>query len=137
MKGNENCQGGAGAQKADKLTPRQERAILALLEHTTMKKAAAAANVSETTLWRWLQESEFQSAYTKARRETVKHAIARLQQNAAAAVDTLREVMTKETAPDFARVSAAKAILDYSLKAVELEDLADRIAMLESKVGGK
>ncbi|MGA9773671.1 MAG: hypothetical protein WBV94_31865 [Blastocatellia bacterium] len=119
------------------LTVKQEAAILALLSQRTTRAAAKSAGVNEATLWRWLQEPEFQAAYTKARRETVKQAIARLQQNASRAVDTLKEVMTDKKAVSFARVSAAKAILDYSLKAVELEDLAERIEALESKMEGR
>ena len=119
------------------LTPKQDAAIVALLSQKTMKAAARSAGVNEVTLWRWLQDSDFQAAYTKARHETVKQAIARLQQNASQAVDTLKEVMTNKKALDFARVSAAKAILDYSLKSVELEDLSERINALESKMGGK
>lgn len=74
-----------------------------------MREAAAAANVGESSLWRWLQEPEFQAAYTKARRETVKQAIAQLQQHASKAVETLNEVCTNDKTLDFARVSAAKA----------------------------
>ena len=119
------------------LTAKQEAAILALLSQRTTRAAAKSAGINEATLWRWLQEPEFQAAYTKARRETVKHAIARLQQNASKAVDTLKEVMSDKKAVAFARVSAAKAVLDYSLKAVELEDLAERIEALESKMEGR
>jgi hypothetical protein len=53
-----------------KLTPRQARAVLALLEHTTLEEAAKAAAVSKTTLWRWLQVPDFQAAYMQARRES-------------------------------------------------------------------
>lgn len=135
MQGNASSKVGGSTESG--LTPKQNAAIVALLSQKTMKAAARSAGVNEVTLWRWLQEPEFQAAYTKARRETVKQAIARLQQSAAQAVDTLKEVMTSKKALDFARVSAAKAILDYSLKAVELEDLAERIDALESKMGGR
>ena len=115
-----------------KLTPIQERAVVSLLSHATMRTAAKAVAVDETTLWRWLQDKDFHTAYMTARRETVKHAIARLQQISTEAVNTLREVMKDKTAKGSERVSAAKAIIEYSIKAIEIEDLAQRVEELES-----
>jgi lambda repressor-like predicted transcriptional regulator len=115
-----------------KLTPIQERAIVALLSHANTRTAAKAVGVDEATLWRWLQDKDFHTAYMTARRETVKHALARLQQISSEAVNTLREVMRDKTAKGSERVSAAKAIIEYSIKAVEIEDLAQRVEELES-----
>lgn len=114
-----------------KLTPKQERVIAELLLHPTMKDACAAASVSQSTLWRWLQEKDFHDAYMKARRDTVSHAVARLQSATSEAVDTLRELMKDKATIATARVAASKAILDYSLKAIELEDIAERVKELE------
>jgi hypothetical protein len=119
------------AKSDRKLTPKQERIIAELLSHPTMKDACAAAGVSQSTLWRWLQDRDFHTAYMTARRDTVSHAVARLQSAASEAVDTLREVLKDNATIATARVSAAKAILDYSLKAIELEDLAQRVEELE------
>ena len=120
-----------------KLTPVQERAIVALLSHSTIKSAAKAIGIDDATLWRWLQDKEFHTAYMSFRRESVRQSIARLQQFSTEAVSTLRTIMKDKTAPASARVVAAKSIIDYSLKAVELEDLADRVAQLESAMVGK
>lgn len=113
------------------LTPRQERAILELLSRSTIEEAAKAAGVNKTTLWRWFQLEEFHTAYMKARRESVKQAFARLQRATSEAVNTLSDVMKSATSYPAARVSAAKAILEFALKAVELEDLAERVNELE------
>jgi hypothetical protein len=115
-----------------KLTPIQERAIVALLSHANTRTAAKAVGVDEATLWRWLQDKDFHAAYMTARRETVQHALARLQQVSTEAVNTLREVMRDKTAKGSERVTAAKAIIEYSIKAVEIEDLAHRVDELES-----
>jgi hypothetical protein len=129
MKGNENRK---PTPKEPSLTRKQETAIAALLSEPTMKEAATAAKVGETTLWRWLQEDDFHTAYMTARRETVKQAIAQLQNTTSEAVAVLKEVMSNKSANDFARISAAKAIIEYSIKAVEIEDLAQRVEELES-----
>jgi hypothetical protein len=113
------------------LTAKQEKAIAALLSEPTMKSAAQLVKVSEITLIRWLREDAFRDAYQEARREATRQAIARLQQASSEAVDTLREVMKDSQATYGARVSAAKTVLDLSLKAVELEDLQGRVEQME------
>jgi len=115
-----------------KLTPVQERAIVALLSNSTMKRAAKSVGVDDRTLFRWLQDKDFHTAYRAARRETVTQAIARLQQASTEAVNTLREIVKDKKHPAPARVSAAKAILEFSIKSVELEDMADRVAEIEA-----
>ncbi len=116
------------------LTRKQETGIAALISQPKMKDAATLAGVNEATLWRWLQLPEFERAYRRARRETVKHAIVKMQAASSQAVDVLIEIMTDETAAEFARLAAAKTVLDLSYKAMELEDHATRIAELEREV---
>jgi DNA-binding MurR/RpiR family transcriptional regulator len=116
----------------EKLSRKHEQAISALLATPTVAEAAHQAGVSESTVRRWLQSADFQAAYQQARRQVVQQAIVQVQQTCTVAVTTLRTVMQEATAPASARVSAAKAVLDTALKAVELEDLEARIAALEA-----
>jgi hypothetical protein len=62
----------------------------------------------------------------------VSQSIARLQQASTEAVSTLREIVKDKKQPAPARVTAAKAILEFSIKAVELEDMAYRVAQIEA-----
>jgi hypothetical protein len=123
--------------KTSKLTAKQESAISALLSTSTIKEAAKCANVGEATIFRWLQLEDFQTAYREARRQTVNHAIAQLQKACSEAVGTLRDVMKDKDSPPSSRVSAAKAVLETSIKAVELEDLISRVEELEELVNDK
>ena len=118
-------------------TSRQEKAIIALLNEPTTKDAAEAAGVSEVTLWRWLQNPEFRASYMEVRRIAVQRAIARTQAATSEAVDTLREVMSDKSARGSERISAAKAILDYAMKGIELEDHERRLMELEGKLAGQ
>jgi predicted transcriptional regulator len=118
-------------------TNRQEKAIIALLNQPTMKEAAEAAGISEVTLWRWLQTPDFRSSYMEARRVAVQRAIARTQAATTEAVETLREVMNDQTAKGSERIAAAKAILDYALKGIELEDHEMRLQELEARLAGQ
>jgi hypothetical protein len=114
------------------LTPKQTRAVLALLEQPTLKDAAKAAGVGEATLHRWLKDEAFKAEYMQARREAVRQSIAHLQSATGEAVTCLRAVMNSNSASDAAKVSAARAVLELSIKSVEIEDLAERVKQLES-----
>jgi hypothetical protein len=63
-------------KSTDRLTPNQEKAIAALLNAPTIRKAAEEAAVSERALYKWLKEPTFKTAYRDAQREAFKHSIA-------------------------------------------------------------
>ena len=119
------------------LTPKQHKALAALLTEPTLSAAAAKVGIGERTLHSWLAEPAFKAAYLDVRREAVGQAIARLQQLSSGAVAVLAQVAADKQAPASARVAAASKILDTAIKAVELEDLEARIAALEQQAGEK
>lgn len=119
----------------EKLTRKQELAVAALLVQPTMAEAARVVGIGEVTLWRWMQQPEFQTRYRDARRQAVSQAIAQLQQVAGDAVKTLADVMNDADKPASSRVAAAKAVLEMAVKAIELEDLEARVAALEQQAG--
>ena len=119
------------------LTHKQHKAIAALLSEATIASAAAKVGITESTLYRWLQDDTFNEAYRQARREAVGQAVARLQQLSSSAVFVLASVMADKATPPSTRVIAAKAIIEYALQAVQLEDLQARVEALEAVIGGK
>ncbi len=116
------------------LNPKQGKAIAALLSEKTVGGAAQKAGVGERTLLRWLQTDDFKAAYRDARREATSQAIARLATTSSGAVDTLQSVCNDLAAPPAARVSAAKTLLDFAFRAVEIDDLAARVELLENSL---
>jgi hypothetical protein len=106
-----------------------DAALAALLSEPTIEAAAKKAGIGESTLLRWLAEPEFKACYRAARRSVVESAIGRLQQAATQAMDALSRNLTCGTPA--VEVGAAKAMLDYAIKAVELVDLAERVEQLE------
>lgn len=117
-----------------KLTRKQEQAIAALLTCQTIAAAANTAGIGEATLFRWLQLDDFQKAYRSARWQAVSQAITQIQSATSGAVATLCEIAGDRNAPATTRVTAAKSILDLALKAIEVEDMAARISLLEKRV---
>ena len=120
----------------EKLTRKQDQAIVGLLLCPSIREAARQSGVAEVTLYRWLKLEAFQTAYREARRLCVHQALGKVQQASGDAVETLRTLMQDPTTPTSARVSAAKAILDTAIKAVEVEDLEQRLLALEVEIRG-
>lgn len=116
----------------DALTPDQEKAILALMGHSTRKKAAEAIGKSEATLRRWMKLPAFVAAYRDARQDAVSQALLRSQQLAVYAVDTLGHLLRDSAQPGSVRVSACKSVVEFAVRGVELEDLKLRVEALES-----
>ncbi len=116
------------------MNAKKEKLLAALLVSPTIEKAAKIAGISEATALRWMKDAEFSAAYRDARREVVSHALSGLQGACGDAVATLRAVACDSTGPASSRVSAAKAILETSIRAVEIDDLAARVEMLEIQI---
>lgn len=108
--------------------------IAALLELPTIEAAAQAAGVSRKTVERRMDDPEFLEAYNDARRQLVTTAAGRISSRIGRAADTLGEVMDNTEAPAAARISAARAILEYGLKYGELVDVTRRVDELESRL---
>jgi hypothetical protein len=112
------------------LSRRHEGVIVALLSNPTIKDAATAANVSESTVWRLMQREDFQKRYKEAQDKAVDGALGALQGAATQAIESLRKNLSCGTPA--AEVQAAKAILDFTFKAREQFDHATRLKQLES-----
>jgi phage terminase small subunit len=117
-----------------KLTARQVKAIEALLTEPNVTAAAAAANVSKPTIFRWLANADFAAAYREARMRLLESALAKLQATADDAVETLKTVMNSASAPAPARVSAARAVLEYALKSRDTLEVEERLKDLEESI---
>ncbi len=118
-------------QEISDLSKKQERALVELLNCLTVKEVAQKLKVSEATLYRWMQDDNFRTHYRAARRKIVEQALGQLQKATGEAVKTLLEVMQNAEASPHARVASARTILEFSIKAVELEDLSERVEILE------
>lgn len=114
-------------QEEDTLTVAQHRGVVALLTEPTLQDAAKSTGVNRSTLYKWLQEPDFQAAYRDARRQAVHRATVRLQEISSEAVEVLREVMGDKAQQGAARVGAARLVLDFAARMTETEDLERRV----------
>ena len=122
---------------SDKLSDAQMRAIGALLTTRTIKEAAESAHVGRTTLFRWLREDEdFRRCLHAARRNALGQATSRLQQMAISSVDSLQQIIADDKSSAASRVSGIRTNLDYAYRAIELEDIEERLTRIEEAIAG-
>jgi hypothetical protein len=118
----------------EKLSRRQERTIKALLEHDTLADAAHAVGIGEVTLWRWLREPGFKSAFREAKRRVLDEALSTLQKATRKAIGALVSILEDQGKPASARVTAAKTILETAVKSIQVEELEARVEQLERAI---
>lgn len=121
---------------------REQKALEALITFPTIKEAAQQSGMSESTLYRYLNDEEFKQAYRNAKKEIMRGVSNSIQMASTIAIKTLVDVMTDSKANAMARVTASSKMLDLAYQShkdedvyAELEDLREMVeAIKESKV---
>lgn len=116
---------------------KQEQLIIALMNEPTISQVAKRLKVNESTIFRMMQDESFKVKYREARRQLLYNSISQLQAISGEAVQTLRTIMNDGEVSPAVRVSAAKSILDMSLKAAEVEEIAERVDRIEEEIQRK
>ena len=116
------------------MTPKMQKALLALLTNPTKEQAAAAAGITSKTLRKFLDDTEFQAAYRAAFSGLVADAVRQAQRAISPSLTTLEEIMKDDEQNGQIRVSAARSLLEFSLKATEQLDILERIKSLEDAI---
>jgi hypothetical protein len=117
-------------QQISELSPKQQKAILSLLESDDIAAASSAAGINRSTLFRWFQDAAFSEAYRSARFAVWSQSIAILQRASKTAARALEDIAADVSAPVTGRVSAARAILEHARASIETENLAAEIKEL-------
>ena len=119
------------ARSAEILRGKKEAALLALLTSRSVEDAARTADVPLRTLYRWMNEPEFDSAYRKAKRAAFGQAVSRLQQGTGAAAAVMLRLMADTATPASTRLRAADCVFSHAKSAIEMEEIEARVAALE------
>lgn len=125
------------SQISEKLTTKQQTAVIALISEQTIEAAAARAGINRRTLQRWMRQDRFVGACNDARRQVYNTALHRLQLSTESAVSTLLEIQKSQDLPASARVRAALGHLAAVHKYVENQELTERVDRLEQMLGDK
>jgi transposase-like protein len=123
---------GSELKSAARLTARQEQAIQALLTGANVNEAARNIQVGRTTLYRWLNDAAFRTAYHTAQERSHIWSVNRLQSLTAKAIQVLERILDDAEAPALAKVEAARAVLDFALLGKEHANQRGSLGALKS-----
>jgi len=93
--------------------------------------------VHESTLRRWLAEPEFAKAYERARSQVLQATGTLLRNKALAAVLVLGEIMASDQSKPMTRVAAARGVLEFCFRSVEmdgLQEIRETLVRVEDKL---
>lgn len=113
------------------ITPKQEKAIAALLTNPTKQEAAEAAGISPATLRRYLADEDFQREYRQALSGLVDEAATQARQSLAPALRCLRGIVSDEEEAASTKIQASRALLEYGLQIISVADIESKLQELE------
>lgn len=93
-----------------------EQIIAALLNHGTIKEAAAAAGISERALYDRMNTGDFQALYKAAKADLIRAAVFSINGKLQEAINTVAEIMADKENNPAVRLQAAQTILNTACK---------------------
>ena len=119
-------------QEYNELSAQQRQVLVSLLGGVPIVRAAEAAEVDPSSVYRWLKQASFAEALREGRRQVAQQGLAQLQGLVADAVTLVREILNDKTKSANTRLRAAELVVNTTLKYLELDDLERRLRELEA-----
>jgi len=119
----------------NELSKKQLLVISNYLSAPTIDEACERSNISRATFYNWLKDENFKKLLDRKRQELITHALDRLKASVSKAIDVLQELMKANN--DNVKRLAARDVLQFSLKAIEIFTLQERLEKIEKIVEGK
>ena len=116
------------------LTLRKRRAIECLVRGLSKQATAETVGVQPSTISRYMRDAKFVASLREAQSQALGEVGRSLVAGSRAMLAVLAKMAADETTPSSVRVRAALGWLAQVWRAVELGDLAQRIAALEETV---
>lgn len=111
-----------------------EEIIAALLQHGTVREAAAAIGIAPRTIYDRMRNShDFRGEYAEAKASLVRKAVFSINEKLGAAIDTVCNIMQDEEVNAAVRLQAAQTILNNAAKFSERLTRDEQATREESK----
>ncbi len=111
---------------ANTQTISNEEIIAAMLQHGTIKEAAAATGTTPRTIYDRMKKKDFRAAYMEAKNDIFRKAVFSINEKLTAAIDAIVEIMSNPDNSPAVRLRAAEMIL------ANAEKFATRLAREET-----
>lgn len=118
--------------KMNHLTNRQRATIPHLIGARSLEEARRKARVAKATFYGWLKEEAFQAELKRQQSQVITEALERLKAGVTEAVDGLVDLMKAEEKT--IKLRACQGVLDFTLRAKEMDELIERLARVEKVV---
>ena len=118
--------------KESKLSARQIKAITGILGNDSIEDAARKAGVSRSTIYNWLKQDCFIRRIDQERKILFEEGLNALKSATSKAARTL--ILLLEHKDQKTRRLAAKEIINFAIKAIELKELEERVSQLEDLI---
>lgn len=99
-----------------------EEIVAALLQHGTIKEAAAAAGTTPRTIYDRMNDRTFRALYMEAKNDLIRGAVYNINAKLSDAINIVAEIMYDENTNAAVRLQAAQTIIGNAAK------FADRLA---------
>src|SRR5208337_689479 len=118
--------------ETNSLTRKQREAIPHLIGARSLEAGRKKAKPSKSTLYKWLQDETFKADLDRQREAIISEALDRLKASIGKAVEVLTGLMD---APEKnIKIRACERVLEFFLKAKEIEEIEARLSELEKSV---
>ena len=116
-------------QNGKSLSDKQNTFLTHLLTSKSITEACKHTKISRATYYSWVKEPDFRNQIIEKRNELVNEAFGALKSAFIKAVENLI-VLMDDPNPSIQR-QACKDIIEYSIKAIEMQDIEERLSKLE------
>ena len=123
-----------GPEALRRLTTRQRKVIAAIIAASSYEDAIQAAGVCRQTFYSYLRQDHFKTELNRQLNELTDGAFTRLKTASGEAVEKLRTLLNSES--ETVQLRAAQAIVDYVIKARELNEIETRLDAIEAHIAG-
>ena len=119
-------------QEYNDLSAQQRQVLGSLLGGVPIVRAAEAAEVDPSSIYRWLKQPAFAEALREGRRQVAQQGLAQLQGLVADAVSVVRQILNDDTRTPTVRLRAAELVIEQTTRYLEIDDLERRLRELEA-----
>ena len=116
----------------EKLSGRQLRVSPHLLAAPSIEEGCKRARISKAAVYEWLKDEAFRQELKRQRAAAIEQALDSLKANLTKATETLVKHMNSER--ENISIRAAESIIEFAQKALEHEELEQRIEALETRL---
>ena len=115
-------------------TNKQNEFLRAMLEESTISKAAERVGLSRTTAYKYLKDKDFQAELNRRQGECINDTVRYLQGQLALCGETLIGIIENPETSDQVKINAINAVYGHCKSMTETAEIIKRIEQLEELI---